>query len=215
MNTGDEIVAAIGATDGSVPQVRELRRRYSKQFSNSSGEEMLRLAHRLIRGDDLARFVAYELVHFHAETPARIGEREVRTLGAGMQSWGAVDSFAFYIAGPAWKRGQIDDGVIASWARSTDRWWRRAALASTVTLNRKPVAKNNVRRTLAICSMLKADRDDMVVKALSWALRELAKVDAAVVKRFLDDHDAILAARVKREVLNKLRTGLKAPKARP
>jgi hypothetical protein len=27
----------------------------------------------------------------------------------GMSSPGAVDSFAFYIAGPAWKRGQISD----------------------------------------------------------------------------------------------------------
>jgi 3-methyladenine DNA glycosylase AlkD len=59
--------------------------------------------------------------------------------------------------------------------------------------------------------MLMADRDDMVVKALSWALRELVVHDAAAVHRFLATHDDVLAARVKREVRNKLETGLKNP----
>jgi 3-methyladenine DNA glycosylase AlkD len=60
--------------------------------------------------------------------------------------------------------------------------------------------------------MLVADKDDMVVKALSWALRALATRDPGAVKRFIDQHQDILAARVIREVGNKLTTGLKNPK---
>jgi 3-methyladenine DNA glycosylase AlkD len=52
----------------------------------------------------------------------------------------------------------------------------------------------------------------MVVKAMSWALRELSRRDPDTVRDFLDEHDNILAARVKREVANKLETGLKNPK---
>jgi hypothetical protein len=52
----------------------------------------------------------------------------------------------------------------------------------------------------------------MVVKAMSWALRELIPVDRRAVERFLKRHDAVLAARVKREVRNKLTTGLKNPR---
>jgi 3-methyladenine DNA glycosylase AlkD len=51
----------------------------------------------------------------------------------------------------------------------------------------------------------------MVVKALSWALRELIVHDPDQVRDFLVVHDAVLAARVKREVRNKLDTGLKNP----
>ena len=50
----------------------------------------------------------------------------------------------------------------------------------------------------------------MVVKALSWALRELVVRDPGAVRTFLDEHD--LAARVRREVTNKLQTGLKQPR---
>ena len=57
------------------------------------------------------------------------------------------------------------------------------------------------------------DYDDMVVKALSWALRELVPHDPDAVRDFLSQHEEALAARVKREVRNKLTTGLKNPKA--
>ena len=52
----------------------------------------------------------------------------------------------------------------------------------------------------------------MVVKALSWALRELVAHDPQAVRAFLDEYETVLAGRVKREVQNKLRTGLKNPK---
>ena len=68
-------------------------------------------------------------------------------------------------------------------------------------------------RTLAICERLAGDREDMVVKALSWALRALAMREPAAVARFLAVHEDELAARVKREVGHKLRTGLKNPRA--
>ena len=54
----------------------------------------------------------------------------------------------------------------------------------------------------------------MVVKALSWALRELGKKHPEKARKFLADHRRDLAARVIREVENKLTTGLKNPRRR-
>ena len=63
-----------------------------------------------------------------------------------------------------------------------------------------------------ICRKLIADRDEMVIKALSWALRELSKRDPESVRKFLREYDGELAARVVREVNSKLQTGLKNPR---
>jgi 3-methyladenine DNA glycosylase AlkD len=52
----------------------------------------------------------------------------------------------------------------------------------------------------------------MVVKAMSWALRELIAHDEDAVREFIKEHEDVLASRVKREVNNKLRIGLKNPK---
>jgi len=46
-------------------------------------------------------------------------------------------------------------------------------------------------------------------KALSWALRELAKRDTDPVKDFINSHQNRLHPRVVREVNNKLKTGKK------
>lgn len=62
-----------------------------------------------------------------------------------------------------------------------------------------------------VCEMLVNDRDDMVVKALSWALRELSKRDPGSVRKFLREQEEVLAPRVVREVNSKLKTGLKNP----
>ena len=112
----------------------------------------------------------------------------------------------------AWRRGQIGDEVIERWAASPNRWWRRAALVSTVALNvRARGGRGDVPRTLAVCELLLDDRDDMVVKAMSWALRAAIQHDRQAIESFLARHEPRLAARVKREVRNKLETGLKNP----
>ena len=129
-----------------------------------------------------------------------------------MDSWWAVDAFAS-LAGPAWREGRVSDVRVLAWTRSESRWWRRAALVCTVPLNRASLGGHgDVRRTLAICEQLADDHDDMVAKGMSWALRDLIAHDRQAVERFIRKHDAHLPALVKREVRNKLTTGLKNPR---
>ena len=103
--------------------------------------------------------------------------------------------------------------LIHSWARSADRWWRRAALVSTVPLNSKARGgSGDTYRTLQVCRLLESDTDPMVAKALSWALRELSKRDPRAVRDYLSNRKEVLPALVRREVGNKLKTGVKNPR---
>jgi 3-methyladenine DNA glycosylase AlkD len=195
----------------STPAMRALRRRYTRILKQASPDVVLQLARKLLDNDDY-RWFAYELIQSHAAAFARMGAAELEELGQGINSWWTVDAFARTLSGPAWLNGHVRDTLILEWARSNDRWWRRAALVSTVALNvRSQGGRGDVPRTLQICGVLATDHDDMVVKAMSWALRELVVHDADAVRAFLDEHDAVLAARVKREVKHKLKTGLKNP----
>ncbi len=128
-----------------------------------------------------------------------------------MDSWGSVDWFVD-LAGPAWRAGQLSDTRVLRWTRSQSRWWRRAALVCTVSLNRKTWGgTGDTPRTLAVCEVLAGDRDDMVAKGLSWALRDLIAHDRRAVEQFLQKHEGELPALVKREVRSKLTTGRKNP----
>jgi 3-methyladenine DNA glycosylase AlkD len=159
------------------------------------------------------RWLPYELIRYHPKAFHSLGETELEELGQGINSWGTVDSFGRLLSGPAWLRDQIEDAVIHRWAHSDDLWWRRAALVSTVALNvRSHGGYGDTGRTLEVCRILVADHEDMVVKAMSWALREMVVHDPDAVSAFLEEYEYVLAARVKREVRNKLTTGLKNPK---
>jgi len=212
-----EIIAGLRALpNGKTATVRAFRRAYSKRFFKDSPTAVLGVASLLLHEPDfLCRFVAYELVAHHRAAREHLTATELEHFGKGIGSWEAVDTFACYISGPAWREKQVPDRLIHGWARSTDRWWRRAALVSTVPLNNKTRGgRGDTRRTLAVCRLLVNDADDMVVKALSWALRELAKRDPQAVRAFLAEHEPVLAKRVLREVKNKLTTGLKNPRGR-
>jgi hypothetical protein len=191
----------------AVQPVRAVRRAWSRRLRPAPAEAVVAVAMALVGRQ---RWVAYELLFHHPGALDRLGVEEVERLGAGMADWGSVDAFGCSLSGPAWRRGRIPDAVVHRWAASPDRWWRRAALVSTVPLNlRSRGGTGDTGRTLDICRRLATDGDDMVVKALSWALRELVSWDPEAVRRFLDDHQEVLAARVRREVRTKLETGRK------
>jgi 3-methyladenine DNA glycosylase AlkD len=212
-----EIAAEIHAEIHSLPvqntpRVRAIRRKYTKMFQQAEAQFILDVAHELLETYGY-RSVPYELIRNHRAAFMSIGEAQLEALGKGIDSWWSVDSFARTLAGPAWLKGQVTDDLIHRWARSEDLWWRRAALVSTVALNiRSKGGKGDVPRTLEVCRMLVDDQEDMVVKAMSWALRELIVHDAHAVRAFLEEYEDRLAARVKREVRNKLSTGLKNPR---
>jgi 3-methyladenine DNA glycosylase AlkD len=202
-------------SEKNTESIRALRREFSKRLSKAPSDAVVDLSLQLLKREKtVPRFLAYELIQHHREALRSLNPRKLKLLGAGIDNWAAVDTFACYLAGPAWRERQVPDKLIARWAHSKDRWWRRTALVSTVPLNSKARRGNgDAARTLSICEMLVSDRDDMVVKALSWALRELTKRDPAAVRGFLRTHQAVLAPRVIREVQNKLRTGLKNPRS--
>lgn len=160
------------------------------------------------------RTLGYILLSRHRTARESLHADRIEALGVGMDNWASVDAYCSLVAGPAWLAGRIEDARVDGWSRSPDRWWRRAALVSTTALNKKRAlgGRGDAARTLPLCERLAADRDDMVEKAVSWALRTLAARDPEAVRDFLDAHEDVLAARVLREVRHKLETGVKNPR---
>jgi 3-methyladenine DNA glycosylase AlkD len=144
------------------------------------------IATALIAGGRVHRFIGDELIASRPDAFATLDLAQLEQLGSGISSWDQVDSFACILSGPAWREGHIDDHAIEQWAKSRDCWWRRAALVSTVPLNgRARGGRGDAGRTLRICTLLIGDRDEMIVKALPWALRVLVARDPDAVRRFI------------------------------
>jgi len=106
--------------------MRRIRREYSKRLETQSASYVMDLALSIICSGK-HRWIAYELIQDHPEAFQSLDREALEKLGQGINSWSTVDSFARTLSGPAWRDGLISSDTICDWARSQNRWWRRAA----------------------------------------------------------------------------------------
>lgn len=180
-------------------------------MKNKTPHDTIKLAKELVKTKILeVNQVAFILLWKNKKALRAINLKDIEELGQNIDNWVTVDSLSLMISGIAWRENQITDKDILNWLESENRWWRRTAVVSTVPLNLKAKGgRGDTGRTLMVCEKVVEERDDMIVKALSWALRELSKRDKNAVEDFMTKHHLKLANRVKKEVYSKLTTGLK------
>lgn len=195
-----------------VPDQRKVIGEWRKKLSELPNDQWIQLAIALTETHTLeCQLTAFEFLWKNKKALQTLTADQISALGKTLDNWVSVDMFCLSISGWCWRNGILSDSAIEARAESENRWVRRSALVSTVPLNlRARGGTGDVERTLKICAMLVADYDDMVVKALSWALRELSKSDKQAVVDFLDKFREKIHPRVKREVGNKLLTGKKS-----
>lgn len=210
----DEALRAIRVLQtASTPALRRIRRQWSAALKSWTPGDVLRFAARLLDEPAWpARLIAYEVVACHAPAFAALNDRRIEAMAKSLSDWGSIDLFGVTISGPAWLAGTLSTPRVQAWTRSRDKWRRRLALVSTVALNvSSRGGRGDAARTLRICARLVRDRDPAIVKALSWALRALAKREPQAVKKFIAAQRELLAALVQREVRNVLESGTKRP----
>jgi 3-methyladenine DNA glycosylase AlkD len=195
----------------TVPDVRRIARSRARMLKADPAMAVgVALALVAQRNHD-ARQVAYEMLGAMPSARDGLGVKRLEALFDGNDNWAAVDGFCSALSGPQYSAGILAPAILERWARSRDPWMRRAALATVATAFQRASlrARSPVTPSVRVCALLVNDRHDHVVKALSWALRNLSSRDRALVERFVREHETRLAARVKREVVRKLTTGTK------
>ena len=92
-----------------------------------------------------------------------------------VSSWADHDGLVHYLIAPMVAAKAARTKFVFRWAKSPDRWHRRAAC---VALIRGAREKMFFPEIVKLSDSLLADKDDMVQKGLAWLLRETAKFDA-------------------------------------
>lgn len=193
------------------PAMRELLKKWWIEIKEWPSEKLIEFSKKLVDTKVFeANQVAFELLSKNKKANRKLVLTDLEYLGKNMDNWATTDTFSILISGQAWMNKQINNEDVLNWLQSKNRWWRRTAIVSTIPLNRGKNGKpENTKRTLLFCEKVIDDRDDMIVKALSWALRELSKSDKNAVAQFVNTYHDKLAGRVVREVNNKIKTGKK------
>ena len=98
-------------------------------------------------------------------------------------NWATTDAICGALIGPLLVQRPELAPRLRAWARDRNMWVRRASIVALI----KPVARRAIPPDLVyeIASALHEDREDLIQKAVGWALREAGKVDSARLERYL------------------------------
>ncbi len=109
---------------------------------------------------------------------ADFGKREFQRFDSWLDrvtSWADHDALAHGLLAPMVSADPTLARRVFAWAKSRNRWRRRAACVTLIRGTRK---KQFFPEIVRLTEILLADEDDMVQKGLGWLLREAAKYDA-------------------------------------
>jgi 3-methyladenine DNA glycosylase AlkD len=148
---------------------RELRKERGLEF-------LVDVADQLFSGLVLEEKVA--AVFLLEKLDQEFGDREFKLFESWLDrisSWADHDGLVHYLISPMVAAKPARTKIVFRWAKSPNRWHRRAAC---VALIRGARVKMFFPEITKLSDLLLDDQDDMVQKGLGWLLRETAKFDA-------------------------------------
>ncbi len=179
-------------------ELRKLATRFRRALLNEHGlDYLVKVADELFTGDILEeKAMAVFLLQKSAgsglplsrpQDQCRFTNKEFKLfehwLGR-VSSWADHDALVQYLIGPMIADDPRRVSVVFRWAKSKNRWHRRAAAVALLRGNKQLKFFDEIRR---ITAMLLEDEDDMVQKGLGWLLREAAKYQREKTVPFLID----------------------------
>lgn len=129
------------------------------------------------------------LVDQYAQAPSEEREAIVRFYlqhTKYINNWDLVDLSAPRILGEYLKKN--DRAILYQLARSPSLWERRISVLATFAFIRQDDFSDNLK----IATLLLADREDLIHKAVGWMLREVGKRQVKVEEQFLEQHAATM-----------------------
>ena len=147
--------------------------------------DAMRLADELMKDRFLeTKSVGIEVVarYRRSFTPTLLGRWKRWLAGNHSANWATTDAMCGALIGPLLVAFPERAREMDAWSTHRNMWVRRASIVGLIPLARKGQALDRLYR---IAKRLHADRNDLIQKAVGWALREAGKTDPARLERYL------------------------------
>jgi 3-methyladenine DNA glycosylase AlkD len=117
-----------------------------------------------------------------AFTPPLLARWKRWLAGNHSANWATTDAMCGALVGPLLVAFPDRAAQLRVWSTDRNMWVRRASIVGLIPLARKGQALDLLYE---IAKRLHADREDLIQKAVGWALREAGKADSGRLERYL------------------------------
>ncbi len=156
----------VAATYRDLP-LPEVERLLASPWHEDRAAGLLIMAHAYAKADAKGQTAIYRCYLAHTDR---------------VNNWDLVDMSAPHIVGR--HLAHRSRRTLYRLARSGNLWERRIAIISTFHF----IRDGEFDETLALAGLLLGEEEDLIHKAVGWALREVGKRDRGVLEAFLDAH---------------------------
>jgi 3-methyladenine DNA glycosylase AlkD len=155
-------------------ELRKLARRFTKVIKGDAGlPYLIEVADLLFQGNVLEeKILAVLLLETSTKSMTRADFKLFEQWLDRVSTWADHDALASYILGEIMAADPKLSRHVFTWAKSPDRWHRRAAAVTLIRGIRHGLFESEIKR---ITKILLHDDDLMVQKGLGWLLRVSAK----------------------------------------
>jgi 3-methyladenine DNA glycosylase AlkD len=169
----------------ATPERRALVKKISKTLPVPSSEELGLTARKLWKLDEREfQYAANDLIGIHWKIAEKNFLAEhVEDLIISKSWWDTVDGLGSVAVSPLTDKFGCEK-LIAKWNKSENMWLNRAAIQH----QRGRRYETDVKLVLQYCDDHSHSKEFFIVKAIGWALRDLAPISPSAVKSFLKDH---------------------------
>ena len=166
----------------SVPQVREISKRYFRDISFD--EIKILINHRIHE----VRLTGYLILTYQYEKSDNEKRKDIFDFYlnnlSGCNNWDLVDLSCYKIVGEYVLRNKEKRKILYKLSKSKNLWEQRISIVSTYPM----IKRKEFEDTLNISKLLLFHKHDLIHKAVGWMLREVGKQDMNVLREFLNEN---------------------------
>ena len=118
-------------------------------------------------------------------TPGLLARWKRWLAGNHSSNWATTDAISVYLIGPLIVRYPRLARRAADWSGDRNLWIRRASIVGLIPAIRRGLALDVA---YDVARRLHEDEEDLIQKAVGWALRECGRVDPRRLERYLRGH---------------------------
>jgi 3-methyladenine DNA glycosylase AlkD len=167
------------------PERRSTVKKIAKTLRTPTSEELGKTARALWKLDEREfQYAANDLIDIHIESVDKNFLKDhVEFLITHKSWWDTVDGLGSVAISPLTDKYGCEK-LIESWNTSSNMWLNRAAIQH----QRGRKYETDIKLVLRYCHEHSDSDEFFIVKAIGWALRDIARISPRDVREFLKDH---------------------------